>query len=44
VGLYIGGYDYGGEDVDSSHDIPEVLIESSVRVSVVEVDDACDQQ
>ncbi len=43
MGLYVRSDDEGREDVDSSHDIPEILVESRERVSIVEIDHACDE-
>ena len=43
MGFYVGGNDYAREDVDSSHDVPEILVESSERVSIVEINDPCDE-
>ncbi len=41
--LYVRSDDEGREDVDSSHDIPEILVESGERVSIVEIKDPCDE-
>ena len=42
--LYVGCDDYGGEDVDSSCNIPEILVESGVEISIVKVNDAGDDE
>jgi hypothetical protein len=43
-GLYVGSDDNACENVDSSCDVPEILVEASVGVAVVEVDDARDKE
>src|SRR5947209_9293836 len=34
----VRGKDYRCEDVDSAHDVPQVLVEAGVAVAVIEVD------
>ena len=42
--FYVGGDDYGGEDVDSTGDIPEIFVESGIEVSIVEIKDTHDEE